>query len=196
MMLTGGIWYFYRPRTKQVQTSDLNQGQTSVASPAGEVQLTSVPKPTPVGKSVAVKRTSLTVINYGYYTDGKNVYLEGDNNGDWKEIQGADPATFKVMDFQHSCRSVEKSYALFATDKNSVYCGLDRIVGADSASFVYIGSYDENPGGMDSSSGVASDKDCIYRNENPILDASGSCLNPSSCTSVSLAADPSSCGLK
>lgn len=110
-------------------------------------------------------------------------------------LKFADPATFQLL---KPCRTAEVWKTFYSKDKNYVYCGDIVLPGADTLTFEYVGSYDydENTESfMPTSSGVAKDKNCIYRREQRIVDSSQRCIKPTGCTSESLSKNPKSCGI-
>ena len=117
-----------------------------------------------------------------YFKDRNGVYID-DRLGSLTLLQGADPASFQVLG---GCAGVEMSVTLYTKDQHIVWCGTEIIKNADPATFQYVGNYEKNTGGMPASSGIAKDKNCIYRAGLPILDDQGKCFSPVSCTTNSI----------
>lgn len=142
-------------------------------------------------------------VGANYFKDKNSVYL-GDvifekkynQLSHWRleKILGLHAPTFQYLNI---CGCVEKSCTFYTKDERGVYCGYDnnfeKIQGADSATFEYVGEFDETPGGLPAYSGIAKDKFCIYRGGKKIVDVNNVCINPSVCTTNNLV---TSCGLK
>ena len=142
-------------------------------------------------------------VDLNYFKDKSNVYFSdlifekkfGQSSYYHLEpINGLDAGSFKYLGI---CGCVEKSCAFYVKDKNNAFCGyndnLPIIDGADSATFEYVGQYNENPEGMPVSSGIAKDKNCVYRADKKVLDINDACFSPVNCTKDNLA---NGCGLK
>ncbi len=137
---------------------------------------------------------SFRTIGNDYYADKNNIYIDSDYS--LKEVRvlpGLDPATFNIIG---NCESVEKSGSFYVKDKNHVYCGATVIAGADPATFEYIGQYDENPGGLPLLSGIAKDKNYVYRKGEKVLNSSDEYANPTTCTTKSFSSNPLNCGIQ
>jgi hypothetical protein len=144
--------------------------------------------------STTIDVSTFTPLPSGYFADKNSVYT-GDNYAGgyvFDALAGSDPTTFQVLGI---CGSEEKSAAFYAKDKNHVYCGNEIVNVADPGTFVYVGSYNNNPGGMNSSIGIGKDKNCIYQANTPVKNNSGVCISPAACTTQSLGSNPASCGI-
>lgn len=139
------------------------------------------------GGITAMTDSGMEFMNSSYSKDTGVVYYTFDDIKN--PIAGADAATFIALGV---CRRVETSYSYYAKDKDRVYCGDTVIEGADAATFEFVGLFDENPGGMPTTSGIAKDKNCIYRGGKKVTDANGVCINPEKC---SLSSDVNFCGV-
>ncbi len=125
-----------------------------------------------------------------YIKDKNAVYVdEGDTDAGLIKIQGADPATFEIVGPCYGAHGISGSYG---KDKNQVYCGDKLIEGADSGSFEFLGSPDQEADGPFGLREVAKDKNCIYEGGRKVLDKKGVCVNPKNCTAQNLA---TSCGI-
>jgi len=122
---------------------------------------------------------TFTHLQGNYYIDKNNAYLWSQSKQPTHIYEEVDTATFEILG---TCRCVEKSCSSYIKDKNNVYCYKSVMVDADAQSFEFIGLYDENPGGLPVTAGIAKDKTCIYRNGEKTLDANGKCVSPINCT--------------
>lgn len=130
-----------------------------------------------------------------YYVDKNGVYfanygvsLVGNDTMSLDKISGADNATFQVMGL---CGF--KGAAVYAKDKNNVYEGRGILGGVDVKTFEFIANFDDGDGGHSIFSCITKDKKCIYKNDQKILDANGSCISPVNCNKDNL---DIGCGLK
>ena len=111
----------------------------------------------------------------GAYVKDKNAVFF-DNSSGLSEINGADPATFKVLGPCYSDKGMV--YGSYAKDKNQVYCGDEPLEGADRDSFEYVGGLLTDVNIVD----IAKDKQCLWAKGRKVLDKKGRCVKPSICT--------------
>jgi hypothetical protein len=126
-------------------------------------------------------------INGSYFYDDDEVFLSSYET--LHPIEGADSSTFELMS---SCSCVEGSCSFYAKDAEQVYCGAE-VIDADPETFEYVGGFNENPGGLPVSSGIAKDKNCIFRAGEKVLDKNGTCVSPVLCGEDNITTD---CGLE
>lgn len=154
------------------------------------------------GKDIAPDSKSFVVLGYAYAKDKSYVYdIAAHAGNNWGEkiriIEMADPETFKeISSMQHPSIGCGTGHA-YAKDKSQVYFYNSILSGVDSASFELIDdgwcSYNAETDDISEQPIITKDKNCIYHNNEKVLDINSQCINPVPCTKDTL---NTSCGIK